>query len=200
MNAKLFSIKALALFFLATMFLFANGFAQNKSQTPASKEQKQLKKDVDKEQKNPAVTVSYTSEADPKKNLVQSSKVTVTETNFSTEKEVEITNAETPYLSPEKKAVYIDGNQELFIAVGKNTIYPKELMKQKVQGIVVLQIIVEKDGSITHPQVIAPVHPKLDQAALNVIPGLKGFKPAQHKGEVVRSYFTIPVPFLFEVK
>jgi TonB family protein len=146
------------------------------------------------------LTISLTNIADPEKNLVQSSKVAITETKFTSEKEVEISNSETPYLWPTQKAVYIEGNQELFNTIGKKAKYPTELIKDKVQGVVVVQIIVEKDGSITNPQVITPVHPKLDEAALKAVSELKCFIPAKQNDETVRSYFNIPIPFLFEVK
>jgi TonB family protein len=212
MNFKSFSFKTLALFLGVTMLLLSNGFAQNKSQLSACEEQELIKQaqqakaeagksDVKEEGKpEPALTITLTNVADPEKNLVQSSKIAITDTKFTSEDEVEIANAETPYYWPSEKAVYIDGNQELFNTLAKKIKYPNELYKDKVQGIVVVQIIVEKDGSITNPKVVAPVHQKLDAEALRVMTELKCFKPAKQDGEVVRSYLDIPVPFLLDVK
>jgi TonB family protein len=208
MKSNLFSLKSIALICTAVIFLMTTGFAQNCEPTSkvVKKEGSEVKskdnsdKAANNEEKpEPALTVKLTNVDDPKKNLVQSSTVTITESNFTKEQEVEIKDANTPYYWPSEKAVYIDGNNELYIAAGKVN-YPAELRKDKVQGIVVVQIIVEKDGSITNPQVIAPVHAKLDDEALKAVGKLKCFVPAKHNGEVVRSYFTIPVPFLLPEK
>jgi TonB family protein len=209
MYLKSFSFKTLALFLVATMFLLSNGFAQlsaceekqqaEKAKAAANQDKSSQNAD-DNEKPAPALTITLTNTAEPEKNLVQTSKVAITETNFTTEDEVEIDNADKPYYWPQEKAIYIDGNQELFNIISKSIKYPNELFKDKVQGIVVVQIIVEKDGSITNPKVIAPVHNKLDAEALRVITELKCFKPAKQDGEAVRSYLDIPVPFILEVK
>jgi len=208
MKSKLFSFKSLAMICIAVIFLMANGFAQNcegttkvvkKEGSEVKYAEKKSEKSDNDEKKEPALTVKLTNVNDPKKNLVQSSTVTVTESNFTAEKEVEIKDANSPYIWPSERAVYIDGNNELFASVG-NVRYPEELRKDKVQGIVVIRVIVEKDGSITNPQIIAPVHSKLDEEAMKAVGKLKCFIPAKHNGEVVRSYVTIPVPFLLDIK
>jgi TonB family protein len=209
MNLKSFSLKTLALLFVATMLLLSNAFAQlsaceeqqqAKQAKAAANSEKSAVKEGETEKATPALTITLTNVAEPEKNLVQSSKVAVTETNFTAENEVEIADAETPYYWPAEKAVYIDGNQELINVIAKKTKYPTALMKDKVQGIVVLQVVVEKDGSITNPKVIAPVHQKLDEEALRVVTELKCFKPAKQNDEPVRSYVNIPVPFILEIK
>jgi len=210
MKSKLFSFKAFALFCMAVIFFMANGFAQTdcvgttkvvkKEGSEVRYSERNSDKATNGDKVEPALTVKMTNVADPKKNLVQSSKVTVTDSKATAENEVEIKDAETPYIWPSERAVYIDGNNELFQSIGKKVQYPNELRKNKVQGIVVVQIIVEKDGRITNPKVVTPVHPKLDNEALKAISTLKCFIPAKHNGEVVRSYFNIPVPFLLDVK
>jgi len=211
MKSKLFSLKSIALFCMAVMFFMAHGFAQTdcagttKVVKKEGSEVKYSENNADnqtttEEKKEPALTVKLTNVADPKKNLVQSSKVTITDSKATAENEVEIKDAETPYIWPSERAVYIDGNNELFQSIGNKVQYPKELLKDKAQGIVVIQIIVEKDGTISNPKVVTSVHPKLDEEAMKAISILKCFIPAKHNGEVVRSYFNIPVPFLLEVK
>jgi len=208
MNSKLFSFKSVALICIAVMFSMVNGFAQNCEGTSKvikkeGSEVKYTENNSDKskkkeEKKEPALTVKLTNVADPKKNPVQSSTVTITDSKFTAKREVEIKDANTPYYWPSERPIYIDGNNELFQSIGKKVKYPDELRKDKVQGIVVVQVIVEKDGSISNPQIVAPVHPKLDDEALQAVGKLKCFIPAKHNGEVVRSFFTIPVPFLLK--
>jgi len=210
MKSKLFSFTSIVLICIVAMFFTTNGFAQTDcvgTSKVVKKEGTQVKyatnnsdKSNAQEKKEPALTIKLTNIADPQKNLVQSSTVTIPESNFTTEKKVEIKDANTPYYWPTEKAVYIDGNNELFQFIGKKVQYPNELRKDKVQGIVVVQIIVEKDGSISNPQVVAKVHPKLDEEALKAISQLKCFIPAKQNGQVVRSFFTIPIPFLLDTK
>ena len=75
-----------------------------------------------------------------------------------------------------------------------NIKYPKEGDKG-VQGRVILQFIVEKDGSITDVKVVRSVSPDLDAEAIRVASTMPKWKPGMQRGKVVRVKYTIPVMF-----
>ncbi|MCL2246589.1 MAG: energy transducer TonB [Lentimicrobiaceae bacterium] len=185
MKSKLLSFKSIALFGIAMLFL-SNGVCQKK--TTASEEKK-----------SPDVIVKTTNvtPANPKAdiNTVQISEVTFVEKGKTTKDQVEIKDNNTPYYTVNEIPVYVDGKKELPNYVSRTAKYPKEAIKDKAQGIVMVQIIVEKDGSVSNPKVINSVHPKLDEEAVRVASTLK-FTPGKQNGEVVRCYYQVPVPFV----
>ena len=74
-----------------------------------------------------------------------------------------------------------------------NMKYPKEAQDKGEQGRVIVQFIVEKDGSITEPKVARGVSPALDAEALRIVSIMPKWKPAKQRGQVVRVKYTIPV-------
>lgn len=79
--------------------------------------------------------------------------------------------------------------------LGENIKYPAEAMKAGKQGKVIVQFVVEKDGSISNPQVVRSVDSELDGEAIRVVSIMPKWKPGYQKGEPVAVKFTIPVAF-----
>ena len=87
------------------------------------------------------------------------------------------------------------GMGECMKFLSKNIRYPEEAMKNDVQGRVIIQFVVKKDGSISNPTVARSVDPLLDKEALRVINSMPKWKPGMHEGKAVNVKFTIPVAF-----
>ena len=69
-----------------------------------------------------------------------------------------------------------------------------------VQGRVMVDFIVEKDGKVTNVKVSKSVSPELDAEAVKVVSASPKWKPGRLKGEKVRTSMTIPVEFRLERK
>ena len=76
-----------------------------------------------------------------------------------------------------------------------NIKYPMEAKEKGEHGRVIVQFIVERDGSITEPKVARGVSPTLDAEALRIVSIMPKWKPAKQRGQVVRVKYTIPVMF-----
>ena len=87
------------------------------------------------------------------------------------------------------------GMQECMKWLGKNIKYPTTAQEKGIQGRVIMQFVVERDGSITEPKVVRGVDPDLDKEALRVISIMPNWKPGKHKGEAVRVKYTLPVMY-----
>ena len=87
------------------------------------------------------------------------------------------------------------GMQECMKWLGKNINYPSEAKEKGTQGRVIIQFVVEKDGSITEAKVARGVDPLLDAEALRVINSSPKWKPGKQGGQPVRVKYTIPVAF-----
>ena len=96
---------------------------------------------------------------------------------------------------PEVLPEYPGGMGELMKFLSRNIKYPKEAQDKGIQGRVVLQFVVNKDGSICDSKVVKAVDPQLDAEALRVINAMPNWTPGKQKGEPVRTRFTLPVIF-----
>ena len=105
------------------------------------------------------------------------------------------TQGEEIFKVPEQMPEYPGGMGELMKFLQRNVRYPKEAQEQGKQGRVVVQFVVEKDGSITDAKIAKSVDPQLDAEALRVVNAMPNWTPGKQRGKEVRTYFTIPVTF-----
>ena len=87
------------------------------------------------------------------------------------------------------------GMRECMNWLSKNVNYPATAQEKGIQGRVIIQFVVERDGSITEPKVVRGVDPDLDKEALRVVSAMPNWKPGKHKGEAVRVKYTLPVMY-----
>ena len=69
------------------------------------------------------------------------------------------------YNLPEKVAEFPGGTAKLMEFLMRNVKYPKEAIEKGMQGRVIVQFVVEKDGSLTDLKVVKSVAPKPDENA-----------------------------------
>ena len=73
--------------------------------------------------------------------------------------------------------------------------YPEEAKKAGIQGRVILQFIIEKDGTPAQPRIVRSVHPLLDKEALRIIRQMPKWTPGKQDGKPQRVLYTIPIQF-----
>jgi len=145
----------------------------------------------------PVVTVKSTNVDNSGESTVQYAKISIKDKSFTT-KEIDVSSADAPRYIASPKPEYIYGRRELADHIVRTARYPTEAKKDKAEGIVLVQVIVEKDGSFTNPQVISSVHPLLDKEALRVVETLKCFIPGKVNKEPVRCFYQIPIAFEYK--
>ena len=79
--------------------------------------------------------------------------------------------------------------------LARNIKYPKEAMRKGIQGRVITNFIVNKDGTISNIVVKEGVNKQLDAEAIRVLSKMPKWKPGKNNGEIVRVNFTLPVTF-----
>ena len=88
------------------------------------------------------------------------------------------------------------GGQNALMNFLMNTIkYPAEAEKAGKQGRVVVQFVINKDGSISDAKVVKSVDKTLDEEALRVVNAMPKWTPGKQNGKDVRVKFTMPVTF-----
>lgn len=108
---------------------------------------------------------------------------------------VDSTAKEEVFMVAEQMPEYPGGMKEMLKFLQENVKYPENAMKNNVQGRVIVQFVVEKDGTPTEFKVLRSVDPDLDAEALRVMKAMPKWKPGMQKGQVVRVKFTVPVSF-----
>ena len=87
------------------------------------------------------------------------------------------------------------GMAECMKWLSKNIKYPTISQENGVQGRVIVQFVINRDGSIVDAKVVRGVDPYLDKEALRVISMMPKWKPGKQRGKAVRVKFTVPVMF-----
>ena len=105
------------------------------------------------------------------------------------------TAKEEVFMVAEQMPEFPGGMKELLKFLQDNLKYPENAMKNNVQGRVIVQFVVEKDGTLTEFKVARSVDPDLDAEALRVLQTMPKWKPGMQRGKIVRVKFTVPVSF-----
>ena len=74
--------------------------------------------------------------------------------------------------------------------LSKNIKYPVEAQKAGIQGRVIMQVIIDKNGNVTNPKVTQPVDPLLDTEAIRVTASMPKWKPGTQRGMPVNVKYT----------
>ena len=99
----------------------------------------------------------------------------------------------------DEHGIYLACEKMPEIAGGLKTIasmleYPPKAKKEKVQGMVYVQFIVNEEGKVSSKKVIRSLRAGCDEEALRVISLLK-IKPGYDKGKPVKVKMTLPFRF-----
>ena len=99
------------------------------------------------------------------------------------------------YDNVEVMPAFPGGPEALYKWLDNTLRYPEAAQKQKVQGRVHVQFVVEIDGSITNAKAAKSPSELLSDEALRVVKLMPRWEPGKVKGKPVRTYFNLPVVF-----
>ena len=87
------------------------------------------------------------------------------------------------------------GNAALMNYLSSNIKYPVIAEENGIQGRVIVQFVVGKDGSISNVHVAKSVEPSLDKEAVRVAKSMPKWIPGKQNGQAVNVKYTLPVTF-----
>lgn len=104
----------------------------------------------------------------------------------------------TIYDNPEVMPSYPGDMDAFWTFLMKNLHYPESAEADSIEGRVIVQFVVEKDGSLSNFDIVQSPDDRLSEEALRVLHLMPRWQPAQQKGRNVRSRYK--VPFMFRLK
>ena len=104
------------------------------------------------------------------------------------------------YETVEQMPEFPGGMEEMMKFLQRNIQYPANAAKNEVEGRVILQFVVEKDGQIGDVKVVRSVDPELDAEAMRVVKSMPNFIPGRQDGKPVAVFYTIPISFKLQSK
>ncbi|MCH5247824.1 MAG: energy transducer TonB [Muribaculaceae bacterium] len=99
------------------------------------------------------------------------------------------------FTAVEQMPQFPGGEAELMKYLSTHIKYPTMAMENNIQGQVVVQFVVQKDGSIGEVKVVRSKDPDLDKEAVRVVKTLPNFIPGKMNGQSVNVWYTLPVRF-----
>ena len=90
------------------------------------------------------------------------------------------------------------GGENAFIKTLSNVITcPEYTLRNRISGTVLVEFVVEKDGSVDNAKIKLSAFPLLDNEALRGMTKLPKWKPGTFEGKPVRCFFQVPITFIY---
>ena len=101
------------------------------------------------------------------------------------------------FLFVDSVAMPVGGYEPFYRYIGMNLHYPKEARTAKITGKVIVEFVIEKDGSISpgNIKVLKSPHKSLSQEAIRILKNAPDWTPGQIKGIPIRSKKVLPITF-----
>jgi len=99
------------------------------------------------------------------------------------------------YLAVDKNPEFPGGLEKFFNFLARTIHYPADARQDNIQGKVIINFIVEKDGTLNDFKVVRGIGHGCDEAAMKAIQLSSPWIPAMKNGKPVRASYTLPISF-----
>ncbi|MBS4838718.1 MAG: TonB family protein [Phocaeicola massiliensis] len=93
------------------------------------------------------------------------------------------------------------GMLQLMEFIRQNIQYPQAAKQNKLEGTVIMQVVIDKDGTVTQPRILCSVNPVLSadaalcEEALRIVSIMPKWKPGHQHGVNLKVKYTFPIKF-----
>lgn len=98
-------------------------------------------------------------------------------------------------VTPDEPARPVGGTDSFFAWIQENQRYPALARQRKIQGRVIVEFMVQKDGLLSEAKVVKRIGSGCDEEALRLIKSAPKWSPARYKGQPMRQKMVLPVVF-----
>ncbi len=94
-----------------------------------------------------------------------------------------------------KQQKYLCFQKNIMKHVKKNFCYPEIAKEMGIQGRVIVQFVIGKDGQISKVSILRGIDKNLDNEAMRIVKELPKMQPAKQRGKAVPVSFMLPITF-----
>jgi periplasmic protein TonB len=96
-----------------------------------------------------------------------------------------------------EQPIYKGGEAALFSFISKNIMYPQNEVENEIEGLVMVEFVVERDGTTSGHKIVRGVNggPGLEREALRVAKLIRFEKPGMNNNVPVRTRYNLPFRF-----
>jgi protein TonB len=105
------------------------------------------------------------------------------------------TGKDTIHFEFERMPQFPGGDLERIKFINANVKYVFEAKENGIEGMVVSQFKIDKEGRLIDIKIVRSVHPLLDNEVIRVLKRMPKWTPGIYEGEIVETPFTLPVRF-----
>jgi len=87
-------------------------------------------------------------------------------------------------------------NGDINAYINRHLQYPEAARAGNIEGLVLIQFVVNEDGSVSDAKIVRGIGGGCDGEALRMVSGMPGWKPGKQNGIAVKVFFTLPVRFV----
>ena len=126
---------------------------------------------------------------------VDNSKAETTDVKFDSKVAARNSETDTVMDKCEVMPKFPGGESGMMKFLTENVKYPKEALNKGITGRVLVEFVVERDGSINDVKIMKSVDPILDNEAIRIVKAMPKWEPGTMNGKAVRVKHTLPVTF-----
>jgi len=101
----------------------------------------------------------------------------------------------TQVVKPDQPARPVGGTEAFFAWIQQNQKYPTLALQRKVQGKVLMEFVIQKDGTLTDIKPVQRLGSGLDEEAIRLIKAAPKWQPATYQGQPMKQKMVLPVLF-----
>jgi protein TonB len=79
--------------------------------------------------------------------------------------------------------------------LSENLRYPSMALETKIEGLVVVQFIIDEKGQISAPSILRGIGGGCDEEAIRVVKRMPAWKPGKQRNRPVKVRYNLPVRF-----
>lgn len=103
-----------------------------------------------------------------------------------------------PVLFAQEQPEFPGGTEALNNFLKTNIKYPTAAVDARVQGTVMVEFVVERDGRPSNIRILSSLFNACDEEAIRVIKSMPKWKPGKNNGNPVRVFYNIPITFTLQ--
>lgn len=102
------------------------------------------------------------------------------------------------YVMTEVPPKFPGGEQALLSYLSEQTTYPEKSRERGEQGVVMVQFVINEDGSVSNATIQKSISRLLDAEAIRVVESMPRWEPGYNRGKAVKVYYKLPLRFMLD--